>query len=895
MAPFYGEGSPWIQMPKGISGQVSPDRYLRTGISGQESSDRYLRTGISGQVSPDRYLRTGISGQVSPDRRQPKLILQQTFSEQLLFLKVKVKIKMHSFMSSASSASYLHPRRSRSGSILAYSQRRLSRASVEQIRRPSTSHSMAAVVMASNLNQQVLEGENGDRNRIVEYDDPVLARTLTVDESFRKMEELVGSEEESKNWKGIVISLVVITFILSMIALSIALITPGKENIEPGDPFTLSLLIDPSLNPQSPIFHVSSDGSSYITVRGSKDQREVVRVSLSERDNSQTSLKVLLPSSLFLTELNHLQDVTLSPDESCLLLQIQSESESEPTPSYRLYNLVSESSTMLYILGTEPLMWLSPDSSKLLYAIIFPQPSGESTTLSSLTLYVAGENFSKEPAELNFSSMDSNTSYMVGVRWLMNDQVMVAWLNAEQTAATYMLCDSSTLNCSQNLEYSNDDLNWVDVYQMPVLGDDGNYLYTILPDPIKRERYYHHLARFKLNKKRRTEPQVTFLTDYDWSDHKIVDVIGNSILYTSTGPNYTQRHLFSYNITAGHQSCLTCSIDIGLQCHYADATPTSSRKWVMLACLGPDLPSYYLVSMERLLRGGKLSLKNDLGSSQRRVIAEAMQNVKFPKIEYIRVALDSGYDALVKLYLPPELNRNKTKVYGLLLIIREKFGQQISTQHYPDPLTTYLCKNQSLIIAEADLRGSTGRGGVIEQAIYGGLGLKESHDVMQMISYLENNPKFENKIKRSKMAVMGKGYGGFVALHSIQKGIVPCAIAISPVTDLRSLSQFTKQRYMGNDDAILLATELKYKCKPGERCTVPRTQDLLLIHGTSDDVIPYDTSLHLMRKLQLAGYEFKQQIYPEVGHNLEKSSIQTHYYMTMTSYLTQCFNKTSKS
>lgn len=37
----------------------------------------------------------------------------------------------------------------------------------------------------------------------------------------------MGSEEEEKNWKGIVIALAVIGFILGMIALAIILISPG--------------------------------------------------------------------------------------------------------------------------------------------------------------------------------------------------------------------------------------------------------------------------------------------------------------------------------------------------------------------------------------------------------------------------------------------------------------------------------------------------------------------------------------------------------------------------------------------------------------------------------------------------------------------------------------------
>jgi len=41
------------------------------------------------------------------------------------------------------------------------------------------------------------------------------------------LQELVGSEEEPKNWKGIVISLLVIVFILAMIVLAIVLVSEG--------------------------------------------------------------------------------------------------------------------------------------------------------------------------------------------------------------------------------------------------------------------------------------------------------------------------------------------------------------------------------------------------------------------------------------------------------------------------------------------------------------------------------------------------------------------------------------------------------------------------------------------------------------------------------------------
>ena len=45
------------------------------------------------------------------------------------------------------------------------------------------------------------------------------------------------------------------------------------------------------------------------------------------------------------------------------------------------------------------------------------------------------------------------------------------------------------------------------------------------------------------------------------------------------------------------------------------------------------------------------------------------------------------------------------------------------------------------------------------------------------------------KVNLAKMVVFGYGYGGFIALHSLRKNIVPCAVAIGPITDLRNLGK----------------------------------------------------------------------------------------------------------
>lgn len=95
--------------------------------------------------------------------------------------------KMHSFVSSSAGSASLYPRRaSRSGSITAFNQRRLSRVS-DHFRHLSTGQIMAATVAASNVGTTGRD-EKGDKCKLIQYEDPVLARTVTVEGSFRRME-----------------------------------------------------------------------------------------------------------------------------------------------------------------------------------------------------------------------------------------------------------------------------------------------------------------------------------------------------------------------------------------------------------------------------------------------------------------------------------------------------------------------------------------------------------------------------------------------------------------------------------------------------------------------------------------------------------------------------------
>lgn len=68
-----------------------------------------------------------------------------------------------------------------------------------------------------------------------------------------------------------------------------------------------------------------------------------------------------------------------------------------------------------------------------------------------------------------------------------------------------------------------------------------------------------------------------------------------------------------------------------------------------------------------------------------------------------------------------------------------------------------------------------------------------------------------------------------------------------------------------------------------------RDKQFLLIHGTADDNVHLQQSMVLSRALTNKGVLYKQQIYPDEGHQL--NGVKRHLYRSMTAFFDDCFKK----
>ncbi|KAF6018184.1 DPP10 [Bugula neritina] len=236
--------------------------------------------------------------------------------------------------------------------------------------------------------------------------DPISLRTVTVDESFNRMEELVGSEEEEKNWKGIVIALVVIGVILGLIAMAIVLVTPRPEKYDPGKNLTFSSLINREIRPRTPVFKWIRGSDNFYTVYeryqlDTVDQLVRRYVTINDASVNETAGKsTFLSQDILSSTLRGAESFQVSPNLNYALTQIDSTTNSIFTNSiYKIYDRTK--SSVIDIEGA---------STQLLYATWI----GTNQEL----VYIKDNNiFYKESPEANTISVtsDGSTSILNGI------------------------------------------------------------------------------------------------------------------------------------------------------------------------------------------------------------------------------------------------------------------------------------------------------------------------------------------------------------------------------------------------------------------------------------------------------------------------------------------------
>jgi len=209
-------------------------------------------------------------------------------------------------------------------------------------------------------------------------------------------------------------------------------------------------------------------------------------------------------------------------------------------------------------------------------------------------------------------------------------------------------------------------------------------------------------------------------------------------------------------------------------------------------------------------------------------------------------------------------NFDPTKKYPVLVYVYGGPHAQLVTNSWLDGanLWMYWMAEQGYLVYTLDGRGSAERGFAFESQVHRQLGTVEMEDQMTGVEYLKSLPYVDG----NRLAIHGWSFGGFMTTSMMLRNpdVFQVGVAGGPVTDWKYYEIMYGERYMdrpeqnekGYEQASLLNHAANLK---GE---------LLLIHGTVDDVVVMQHNLALVKKFVDLGIQMDFFPYPMHKHNV---------------------------
>ncbi|XP_031623304.1 venom dipeptidyl peptidase 4-like [Contarinia nasturtii] len=482
-----------------------------------------------------------------------------------------------------------------------------------------------------------------------------------------------------------------------------------------------------------------------------------------------------------------------------------------------------------------------------------------------------------EPKELN-----KKQHIISVVSWANNDTLLLTWMNRVQNRAIVEACQGKT--CHKVLDLSSS-TGWVDFFKPPTFNKDGSQFVYIMPQFQRGSNdSFNHLTLVSMNTGKQTvltSGNYAVLEVLQWNEDT------NTIFYAANHENASySKHIWSVQVTnPSSRQCLTCNItQDGVRQTYFSASISPNGKHTMITNEGPSIPNTDIFDIvESSQNSLKLQLVQNWENNKK--LHSSMDKVSNPIIKYYEIPLKDGFDAVVKLFLPPNVDTSGKTKYPMLIDVYAGPGSFKSADKWGVDFNSYLTTSQEIIVVQINGRGSGLRSEKLLHSIYRALGTVEIEDQIQTAKKLTKLFPF---IDATNVAIWGWSYGGFaagMALAQDDSHVLKCAASVAPVTDWLYYDSIYTERYMS----------LPYKednAQGYERAQLSTMADefknktYLLVHGTFDDNVHYQQSMALARTLELNDIPFQQITYPDEDHSLMK--VRRHLYHALDRFFANC-------
>ncbi|WP_162415817.1 S9 family peptidase [Cyclobacterium roseum] len=455
---------------------------------------------------------------------------------------------------------------------------------------------------------------------------------------------------------------------------------------------------------------------------------------------------------------------------------------------------------------------------------------------------------------------DPQSNYLARMDFIPNSQeVLIQQLNRPQNKNTVWIGDTRTMELTEILEENEE--TFLDIHDNLIWMDDQQFFTWT----SERDGWRH------LYKVSRNGASMTLLTQGAFDVERVshIDPEGGFVYYIASPENFTQRYLYRSPIhETGKAERITPA---GIPGQHAYQLSGNSQFAIHTYHNAVTPPTISLIE----LPGHKeLRVLEDNGALKEKYDALGLRPKEFVKIDIGEVTFDA--------FMIKPVDFDPSKKYPLIIYVYgEPAGSTVQDGWMNGDLWHQYLAQKGYIVMSIDNRGTkTPRGRDWRKSIYGQIGILASKDQYAAAQKILSTYDF---IDASRVGIWGWSGGGQMTLNCLFRypELYKTGIAVSFVSDQRLYDATYQERYMG-----LLEDNPKGYFEGSPINHAENLEgNLLIMHGTADDNVHYQSFEMLADRLIQHNKLFSMMVYPMRAHGInERENTSLHLRRTMEKF-----------
>lgn len=459
---------------------------------------------------------------------------------------------------------------------------------------------------------------------------------------------------------------------------------------------------------------------------------------------------------------------------------------------------------------------------------------------------------------------DPRNTYLVSVDWTNDSgEIVLQHLNRLQNTLQLLSANAKTGAVRTILTEKED--TWVDVAlpRMRWLDAGKRFLWI-----SERDGWKHAYTVSRDG----TDVKLITPGKFDVISVQAVDEAGGWFYYMASPDNAGQQYLFRTRIDgSGSAERVTPAANNGWNTY--NISP--NNRWAIQS--SSTFSTYTNIYLLNLTTRSVVRTIVDNAAAQSK-----LDKLKKGPQEFFRVDIGDGVTLDGWMMKPPGFDPAK-KYPVLFYAYSEPAGQTVLDQWAGANYMWFLMlTQQGYIVASVDNRGTPApRGKAWRKSIYRKIGVLSSQDQAAAVKAMTAKMPF---IDAARIGIWGWSGGGSATLNAMFRypDIYRMGMAVAPGADNQYYDTIYTERYMGlpKDNAE------DYRQSSPTNFVSRLKGDLLIVHGTGDDNVHYQSTEYLVNALIAANKPFTIMPYPNRTHSISEGEGTTrHLFELLTRYL----------